>query len=29
MIGPYSKKFSGASNHKLIEQTTLIMDEIP
>lgn len=29
MIGPYSKKFSGTSNHNLLEQPTLVMDEEP
>ena len=29
LIGPYSKKFSGSSNHNLLEQSTLIMDEVP
>jgi len=29
MIGPYSKKFSGASNHNLLEQPTMVMDEVP
>lgn len=29
MIGPYSKKFSGTSNHNLLEQPTLVMDEVP
>ena len=28
MIGPYSKKFSGTSNPKFLEQTTMIMDEV-
>lgn len=29
LIGPYSKKFSGASNHDLLEQPSLVMDEVP
>jgi hypothetical protein len=29
MIGPYSKKFSGASNKNLLLQPTLAMDELP
>lgn len=29
LIGPYSKKFSGSSNHNLLEQSTMAMDEVP
>ena len=29
MIGSYSRKFSGTTNRKLLEQTTLVMDEVP
>ncbi len=29
LIGPYSKKFSGTSNHDLLEQPSLVMDEVP
>ena len=29
LIGPYSKKFSGTSNHDLLEQASLVMDEVP
>lgn len=29
LIGPYSKKFSGTSNHDLLEQPSLVMDEFP
>jgi len=28
LVGPYSKKFSGASNHDLLSQPELVMDEI-
>ena len=29
MKGPYSKKFSGASNHDLLSQPDMVMDEVP
>lgn len=29
LIGPYSKKFSGTSNHDLLEKPSLDMDEVP
>lgn len=29
MIGPYSKKFSAATNPKMLEQRILVMDEVP
>jgi len=28
LIGPYSKKFSGTSNHDLLDQPALVMDEV-
>lgn len=29
LLGPYSKKFSGASNKNLLNQPTLVMAEVP